>query len=100
MRLPVFLGAGAITIGMLLLAGLAATELNPVQVVSVDAVELDRASILSTPLPQVSPKPGLVVGGSRAPRPGDWQLPLDGAPSTPAPAPPADGPPSAARGTP
>ena len=41
MRLPVFLGAGAVTTGMLLLGGLAATELNPVPVVNVDAMDLE-----------------------------------------------------------
>src|SRR6266702_4294270 len=80
MRLPVILGAGAVTIGVLLLGGLAATELNPVPVVNVDAMELDGASILSAPLPQVSPKPELVVRVSRALRPGDWQLSMDGRP--------------------
>ena len=78
MRLPLFLGAGAVTTGMLLLGGLAATELNPVPVVNVDAMELDGASILSAPLSQVSPKPELVVRVSRALRPGDWQLSMDG----------------------
>src|SRR5947209_6760475 len=78
MRLPVFLGAGAITIGMLLLGGLAATELNPVPVVNVDAMEVDGASILSAPLPQVSPRPHLVVKVSRPLRPGDWRLRMDG----------------------
>ena len=66
MRLPVFLGAGAVTTGMLLLGGLAATELNPVPVVNVDAMELDGASILSAPPPEVSPTPELVVRVSRA----------------------------------
>lgn len=80
MRLPVFLGAGAVTTGMLLLGGLAATELNPVPVVNVDAMELDGASILSAPPPQVSPKPELVVRVSRALRSGDWQLSMDGRP--------------------
>jgi spore germination protein YaaH len=80
MRLPVFLGAGAITTGMLLLGGLAATELNPLLVVNVDAMELDGASILSTPVPQVSPKPELVVRVSHPLRPGDWQLMMDGRP--------------------
>src|SRR5438270_1344625 len=78
MRLPVFLGAGAITTGMLLLGGLLATELNPVPVVSVDAMEVDGASVLSAPLPQVSPRPQLVVKVSRPLRPGDWQLSMDG----------------------
>ncbi len=78
MRLPVFLGAGAVTTGVLLMGGLAATELNPVPVVNVDAMELDGASILSAPPPQVSPKPELVVRVSRALRPGDWQLSMDG----------------------
>src|SRR5947207_9422048 len=80
MRLPVFLGAGAVTTGMLLLGGLAATELNPVPVVNVDAMELDGASILSAPPPEVSPKPELVVRVSRALRPGDCQLSMDGRP--------------------
>src|SRR5439155_27153015 len=77
MRLPLFLGAGAVTIGMLLLGGLAATELNPVPVVNVDALELDGASILSAPPPQVSPKPERVVRVSRSLPAGDWQLPMD-----------------------
>jgi len=80
MRLPVYLGAGAITTGMLLLGGLAATELNPVPVVNVDAMELDGASILSMPLPEVSPRPHLVVRVSHPLRPGDWQLSMDGRP--------------------
>src|SRR2546423_1006707 len=78
MRLPVFLGAGAITTGMMLLGGLAATELNPVPVVNVDAMEVDGASILSAPLPQVSPRPQLVVKVSRPLRAGDWRLRMDG----------------------
>jgi spore germination protein YaaH len=80
MRLPVFLGAGAMITGVLLLGGLAATELNPVPVVNVDAMELDGASILSAPVPQVSPKPELVVRVSRPLRPGDWRLSMDGRP--------------------
>ena len=78
MRLPVFLGAGAITTGMLLLGGVAATELNPMPVVSVDAMEVDGASIFSTPLPEVSPTPELVVKVSHPLRPGDWHLSMDG----------------------
>jgi spore germination protein YaaH len=80
MRLPVFVGAGAITTGMLLMGGLAATVLNPMPVVNVDAMELDGASILSTPLPEVSPKPQLVVKVSHPLRPGDWHLTMDGRP--------------------
>jgi spore germination protein YaaH len=80
MRLPLYLGAGAITTGMLLLGGLAATELNPVPVVNVDAMELDGASILSMPLPEVSPRPHLLVRVSHPLRPGDWQLSMDGRP--------------------
>jgi spore germination protein YaaH len=78
MRLPVFLGAGAMTTGVLLLGGLAATELNPMPVVNVDAMELDGASILSTPLAEVSPRPHLLVKVSHPLRPGDWQLIMDG----------------------
>lgn len=78
MRLPVFLGAGAMTTGMLLLGGLAATELNPMPVVNVDAMELDGASLLSAPLPEVSLRPHLLVKVSRPLRPGDWQLSMDG----------------------
>ena len=80
MRLPVYLGAGAITTGMLLLGGLAATELNPVPIVNVDAMELDGASILSMPVPEVSPRPQLVVRVSHPLRPGDWQVLMDGRP--------------------
>jgi spore germination protein YaaH len=80
MRLPVFLGAGAITTGILLMGGLAATELNPMPVVNVDAMEVDGASILSMPLPQVSPKPQLVVKVSHPLQPGDWHLLMDGRP--------------------
>ena len=80
MRLPLVLGAGAITTGMLLLGGLASTELNPVPVVNVDAMELDGASILSMPLHEVSPRPQLVVRVSHALRPRDWQLLMDGRP--------------------
>lgn len=80
MRLPVFVGAGAITAGMLLLGGLVATELNPVPVVNVDAMELDGASILSAPPPQVSPRPELIVRVSHPVRSGDWQLLMDGRP--------------------
>src|ERR1700682_3408073 len=80
MRLPVFLGAGAIITGLLLMGGLAATERNPMPVVNVDAMELDGASILSMPLPQVSPKPELVVTVSHPLRAGDWQLSMDGRP--------------------
>jgi spore germination protein YaaH len=82
MRLPVFLGAGAITTGMLLLGGVAATELNPMPVVSVDAMEVDGASIFATPLPEVSPKPELVVKVSHPLRSGDWHLVMDGRPVT------------------
>src|SRR5712692_7650936 len=78
MRLPIILGAGAMTTGMLLLGGLLATELNPLPVVNVDAMEVDGASVLSAPLPQVSPRPQLLVKVSRPLRPGDWQLSMDG----------------------
>ena len=87
MRLPVFLGAGAITTGMLMLGGVAATELNPMPVVSVDAMEVDGASIFSTALPEVSPKPELIVKVSHPLRPGDWHLMMDGRPVTLAAAP-------------
>jgi spore germination protein YaaH len=78
MRLPVVLGAGAITTGVMLLGGLAATVLDPIPVVNVDAMEVDGASVLSAPLPEVSPRPQLVVKVSRPLRPGDWQLSMDG----------------------
>src|ERR1700737_3529921 len=78
MRLPGFLGAGAMTVGMLLLGGLAATELNPVPVVNVVAMEVDGTSVLSAPLPLVSRRPQLIVRVSRPLRPGDWQLSMDG----------------------
>src|SRR5438132_1003260 len=78
MRFPVLLGTGAMTAGMLLLGGLVATELNPVPVVNVDAMELDGASVLATPMPQVSPRPHLMIRVSRPLNPGDWHLELDG----------------------
>src|SRR5881296_1016042 len=74
MRLPVFVGAGAMTTGMLLLGGLLATELNPMPVVNVDAMEIDGASVLSAPLPQ------LAVRVSRPLDSGDWHLAVDGHP--------------------
>ena len=80
MRLPVFLGAGAMTTGMLLLGAVAATELNPVPVVSVDAMEVDGASIFAAPLPEVSPQPELMVKVSHPLRPRDWHLVMDGTP--------------------
>jgi len=66
------------TAGILLLGGLAATELNPMPVVNVEAMELDGASVLSAPLAPVSIRPHLVVKVSRPLRPGDWQLTMDG----------------------
>ena len=78
MRFPVLLGTGAMTAGMLLLGGLVATELNPVPVVNVDAMELDGASVLAAPMPQVSPRPHLMIRVSRPLNPGDWHLALDG----------------------
>jgi len=78
MRFPVVLGSSAITTGMLLLGGLLATELNPVPVVNVDAMDLDGASVLAAPVPQVSPRPQLVVHVSRPLNPGDWHLTMDG----------------------
>ena len=80
MRLPVFVGAGAMTTGMLLLGGLLATALNPMPVVNVDAMEIDGASVLSAPLPQVSPRPQLAVRVSRPLDSGDWHLAVDGHP--------------------
>ena len=80
MRLPVFVGAGAMATGILLLGGLLATELNPMPVVNVDAMEIDGASVLSVPLPEVSPRPQLVIKVSGPLRPGDWHLTIDGRP--------------------
>jgi len=68
------------TTGLLLLGGLLATELNPLPVVNVDAMEIDGASVLSAPLPQVSPRPQLAVRVSRPLEPGDWHLAIDGVP--------------------
>jgi spore germination protein YaaH len=80
MRFPVLLGTGAMTAGMLLLGGLVATELNPVPVVNVDAMELDGAPVLAALVPQVSPRPQLMVKVSHPLNPGDWHLTLDGHP--------------------
>jgi spore germination protein YaaH len=80
MRFPVLLGAAAMTSGMLLLGGLLVTELNPVPVVNVDAMELDGASVLAAPVPQVSPHPQLLVKVSQPLNPSDWHLTMDGRP--------------------
>jgi spore germination protein YaaH len=78
MRLPLLVGTGALMSGVLLMGGLVATTLAPMPVVNVDAMELDGASMLSTPLPEVSPHPQLVVRVSRALKPGDWRVVMDG----------------------
>ena len=80
MRPPLFLGAAAMATGLLLLGGLLGAELNPVPIVNVDAMDLDGVPVLSTPVAQVSPRPILTVRVSRALRPGEWQLMLDGHP--------------------
>jgi len=78
MRLPLVLGTGALTTGVLLMGGLVATALAPMPVVNVDAMELDGASMLSTPIPEVSPDPQLVVRVSGPLKPGDWRVVMDG----------------------
>src|SRR5437879_7132622 len=78
MRLPLVLGTGALMTGVLLMGGLVATTLAPMPVVNVDAMELDGASMLSTPLPEVSPHPRLVVRVSSPLKPGDWRVVMDG----------------------
>jgi len=78
MRLPLILGTGVLTTGVLLMGGLVATALAPLPVVNVDAMELDGASMLSTPVPEVSPHPHLVVRVSRPLKSGDWQVVMDG----------------------
>jgi spore germination protein YaaH len=78
MRLPLVLGTGALMTGVLLMGGLVVTALAPMPVVNVDAMEVDGASMLSTPLPEASPHPQLVVRVSRPLKPGDWQVVMDG----------------------
>src|SRR5256885_16959711 len=78
MRLPLVLGTGALMTGVLLMGGLVVTALAPMPVVNVDAMELDGASMLSTPLPEVSPHPQLVVRVSSPLKPGDWRGVMDG----------------------
>src|SRR4029077_8860733 len=78
MRLPLVLGTGVLMTGVLLMGGLVATALAPMPAVNVDAMELDGASMLSTPVPEVSPHPQLVVRVSRPLKPGDWQVAMDG----------------------
>lgn len=82
MRLPVFLGAGAMTTGLMLVAGVIGPALRPVPVVDVDAMELDGVSVLSSTEVQVSPHPKLVVTVSRNLSPDAWHLSLDGVPVT------------------
>jgi spore germination protein YaaH len=78
MRLPLVLGSGALMTGVLLMGGLVATALDPMPVVNVDAMELDGASLLSTPLPEVSPRPQLMVRVSRPLKARDWRVVIDG----------------------
>jgi spore germination protein YaaH len=78
MRLPLVLGTGALMTGVLLMGGLVATALAPMPIVNVDAMEVDGASMLSVPVPQVSPHPQLVVRVSRPLKPGDWRVVMDG----------------------
>jgi spore germination protein YaaH len=78
MRLPLVLGTGVLMTGVLLMGGLVATALAPMPVVNVDAMEVDGASMLSTPVPEVSPHPQLVVRVSRPLKPGDWRVVMDG----------------------
>ena len=78
MRLPVFLGAGAMATGVMLVAGVVGPALRPVAVVDVDAMELDGVSVLSSSEAQVSPQPQLVVRVSRNLSPEAWHLRLDG----------------------
>lgn len=80
MRLPVFLGAGAMTTGVMLMAGLLGPLLRPVPVVDVDAMDLDGVSVLSPTVAQVSPQPELVVKVSRDLPPGTLRVTLDGRP--------------------
>ncbi len=78
MRLPLVLGSAALMTGALLMGGLVATALDPMPAVNVDAMEVDGASMLSTPVPEVSPQPQLVVRVSRAVKPGAWRVVMDG----------------------
>ncbi|TMD40820.1 MAG: hypothetical protein E6I88_08845 [Chloroflexi bacterium] len=78
MRLPLVVGVGAMTSGMLLMAGFLGPGLRPMPLVNVDAIELDGAPLLSAPLAQVSPRPTLVVRLSQPLDPRQWQLSLDG----------------------
>jgi spore germination protein YaaH len=83
MRLPLVLGSGALMTGVILMGGgLVVTALAPMPIVNVDAMELDGASLLSSPLPEVSPRPQLVVRVSSALKPGDWRVLMDGRPVT------------------
>jgi len=80
MRLPVFLGAGAMTTGAMLMAGFLGPLLRPIPVVDVDAMDLDGVSILSPSVAQVSPQPKLVVRVSHDLPAGTWHVTLDGRP--------------------
>jgi spore germination protein len=80
MRLPVFLGAGAMTTGAMLMAGFLGPLLRPIPVVDVDAMDLDGVSILSPSVAQVSPHPTLAVRVSHDLPAGAWHVILDGQP--------------------
>lgn len=78
MRIPVAAGAVAILSGTMLLAGLLGPGLFPVQVVDVEAIQLDGVPLLSQPIPQVSTRPTLTALLNDAIPPGQWQLSVDG----------------------
>jgi spore germination protein len=80
MRLPVFVGAGAMTTGAMLMAGFVGPLLRPIPVVDVDAMDLDGVSVLSSSVAQVSPQPTLVVRVSHDLPAGTWHVTLDGQP--------------------
>jgi spore germination protein YaaH len=83
MRFPVIVGAGAMTSGMLLVAGFLGPGLHPMPLVNVDAIELDGTPLLAQPLAQVSPRPTLVVHVSDPLAATEWRLTLDGRPLPP-----------------
>jgi len=82
MRLPVYLGAGSVMAGLLLLVGFLGPGLSPMPMVDVQAMTVDGTPLLSHPMPQVSLRPSLTVTVSHGLTSGQWAFTLDGRPLT------------------
>jgi spore germination protein len=82
MRTPVYLGAGSMMAGLLLLVGFLGPGVSPSPIVDVQAMTVDGTPLLSHPIPQVSLEPSLRVTVSHGLTSGQWAFTLDGKPLT------------------